>query len=78
MVLMQSRNYLLSEDDCEDEIYTVHVFSKIDTTAESFIVLFFTRRLTTVILMKRVMPSPDRKMIKLLSFNKFPSLRHSR
>ena len=50
----------------------MHVFSIIDTTAESFIVLFFTRKVGMVILMKRVMPSSDRKMIKLLSFNKFP------
>ena len=80
MVLKQSQGIisLITIFEHEDEIYSVHqetmslgvhVFSKIDTTAESFIVLFFARKVTTVILMKRVMPSSDRKMLRLLSFN---------
>ena len=52
---------------------------KIQTPFESFILPFFTRKVSTVPLMKEVTPSPDRKMIKRLTFdNFFPSLRHSR
>ena len=47
---------------------------------ESFIVLFIQqKKVSTAILLKEVKPSPDRKMIKLLTFdNLFLPLRHSR
>ena len=42
---------------------------------ESFILLFLLR----LFILKEVKPSPDRKMIKLLTFdNLFPPLRHFR
>ena len=60
MLLKQSQGMisLITIFEHEDEIYSVHVFSIIDTTAESFTVLFFTRTVSTVILMNRVMRSP--------------------
>ena len=46
-----------------------HIKKKIDTP-ESFVVLFVTRRVSTVIIfLKVVKPPPDCKMIKLLTFD---------
>ena len=51
---------------------------KIDTP-EFFIVLFSAEKLALLSLLKEVEPSPDCKMLKLLTFdNLFPPLRHSR
>ena len=56
--------------------YQVRVFSNIDSfrdSPENFILPFFTRKVSTVTLVKEATPSPDRKMTKLLTFdNCFP------
>ena len=45
-------------------------------TPERFILVFFTKNVSTVIYTKKVKPSSDRKMIKLLTFDHlFPPLR---
>ena len=54
------------------------VFSKKDFS-ESFILLCSPKKLVRLLILKEVKPSPDSKMIKLLTFdNLFPPLRHSR
>ena len=56
-----------------------HVLKKRHTPLESFIFLFFTKKLVLLFILKEVKPSPDNKMIKLLTFdNLFSPLRHSR
>ena len=51
---------------------------KIDNL-ESAVFLFSPEKLTRLILLKEVKPSPDKKMIKLLTFdNLLPPLRHFR
>ena len=51
---------------------------KIDSP-EYFIFLFPSEKLKMISLLKEVKPSPDGKMVKLLTFdNFFPPLRHSR
>lgn len=48
-------------------------------TPEVFIVPLFTRKVSTVIVLKEVKTSPDSKMLKLRTFdNSFPTQRHSR
>ena len=47
-------------------------------TPDSFILRFFTKKLARLFILKEVKPSPDSRMIKLLTFdNLFPPLRHS-
>ena len=56
----------------------LRVFSKKDTP-ESFILLFSPKKLVWLFIMKEVKPSPDSKMIKLLTLDLlFPPLPHSR
>ena len=65
------------EDDYEDEIW-LEVFSRILRQKASFD-HFSPEKLALLSLVKEVTPSPDRRMIKLLTFdNLFPPLRHSR
>ena len=45
-----------------------HVLKKRHTPLESFIFLFFTKKLVLLFILKEVKPSPDNKMIKLLTF----------
>ena len=57
----------------------LRVFLKKKNTPESFNLLFSPKKLVRLFILKEVKPSPDRKMIKLLtSVNLFPPLRHSR
>ena len=69
------------ENHYEYEIW-FKVFSRIVKkmdTPEIFIVLFSPEKLALLSLLKEVEPSPDCKMLKLLTFdNLFPPLRHSR
>ena len=54
------------------------IVKKMDTP-EIFIILFSPEKLALLSLLKEVEPSPDCKMLKLLTFdNLFPPLRHSR
>ena len=64
------------EDDYEYEIW-LEVFSRIlRQKASSY--HFSPEKLALLSLVKEVTPSPDRRMIKLLTFdNLFPPLRHS-
>ena len=55
------------------------VLSKKIDTPEFFIVLFSAEKFALLSLLKEVEPSPDCKMLKLLTFDKlFPPLRHFR
>ena len=57
----------------------LRVFSKKKDILESFILLFSPKKLVRLFILKEVKPSPDSKMIKLLTFdNLLPPLRHSR
>ena len=57
----------------------LRVFLKKKDTPESFNLLFSPKKSVRLFILKEVKPSPDRKMIKLLtSVNLFPPLRHSR
>ena len=57
----------------------LRVFSKKKDILESFILLFSPKKLVQLFILKEVKPSPDSKMIKLLTFdNLLPPLRHSR
>ena len=55
------------------------ILKKMDSP-ESFIVLFFTRKVTELLfLFKGFTPFPELKIMKLLTFdNFFPQLRHSK
>ena len=60
------------------KVFSRIVKKKIDTP-EFFIVLFSAEKLALLSLLKEVEPSPDCKMLKLLTFDKlFPPLRHFR
>ena len=51
---------------------------KIKDTAESFILLFFTRKVVRLFILKGVKPSTDRQVIKFLTFDDlFSPLGHS-
>ena len=69
------------EDDYYYEIWFKVFFAyrqKI-VTPEFFILLFSTEKLAPLSWLKEVTRSPDRKMLKLVTFdNLFPPLRHSR
>ena len=70
------------EDDCEDEIWLNvffrSYFQKIDTLKASFY-FFIPEKLIRLFLLKEIKPSPDRQIVKLLSFdNLYPPLRHYR
>ena len=60
-------------------IFSLSILKKIDTP-ESFIVLFFTRKVTELLLLfKDFTPFPELKIMKLLIFvDFFPQLRHSK
>ena len=54
-------------------------FLRMFYSPDSFILLFFTKKLVRLFILKEIKPSPDSRMIKLLTFdNLFPPLRHSR
>ena len=68
------------ENDCKYEIQ-VKFACVLKKKPESFIFLFFfsSKNLVRLFIVKEVKPSPDSKMIKLLTFeNLFLPLRHSR
>ena len=69
------------ENDYDYEIW-LNVLSRIlkkCTLQKATLSFWFTIKVSTVIFIKEIKPSPDRKMIKLLTFdNLFPPLRHSR
>ena len=57
----------------------LRVFSKKKDILESFILLFSPKKLVRLFILKEVKPSPDSRMVKLLTFdNLLPPLRHSR
>ena len=57
--------------------FFTHVLKK--DTPESFTSLFSPKKFARLFILKKVKPSPDRKLIKLLTFdNLFPPLRYSR
>ena len=62
-----------------DLAYSFFAYSQNIGSPESFICHFSLEKLALLPLVKEVTPSPDRKMIKLVTFDiLFPSLRHSR
>ena len=67
------------EDACEMRFnFNFFMYSQKIDTSESFIVLFSPEKSARLFFLKEVKPSPDRKMVKLLTFeNLFLPLRHS-
>ena len=67
------------ENACETRFnFNFFVYSQKIHTPESFIVLFSSEKSARFFLLKEVKPSPDRKMVKLPTFeNLFLPLRHS-
>ena len=56
-----------------------HVLKKKDTPGKLHLTFFQPKKLVWLFILKEVKPSPDSKMIKLLTFdNLFSPLRHSR
>ena len=71
------------EDDYEYKIYMqLKAFSRTlekYSTRKASLYYFSPEKFVRLFLLERVLPFPDRKMIKLLKFdNLFPPLRHSR
>ena len=75
-------SFRIEEDNEYEYEIKLKVFARVlekDTT-ESFTLLFFSpKKLVRLFILKEVNPSPDSKIIQLLTFdNLFPSLRQSR